>query len=590
VEGTASRATPKGGVECGRDGEVEALYRGLLSEFGVNGESWPEHFGFGDSVGTSGSTTTDDVLLDLHGGRVMEHDVTHLHELHHKALNENTAWGAALIFAFAHPSWREDVFTALLDSCRFTHECFATFMSISLAQTTHPEAAATLTDRPLYERAYSRMAEAVEGSGGNHKQDLAATALALLCMQTPILAEMVHGIDEGFALASLRSIDLPDTRLAIILDKAPSMMSGVARDADSLVAEAFGIDIQSIDLANIANERLDEIWNAWSAAIFNGFAAIIRERGGTVPPPHTHLQDARDLLAAFDSREIPTGFRVSRTDHVTLTDLQDSVSATSMTRYLLRESLWPADLHTISDDADLGELLDMLATMQGNDAALVLHAREPRRLSNCYEWLPDGFERLASLGTHPCVAARSVLVTSHAENQKQEVLHMVLPGAEAASRLIDAWGDRGPTALCVSSHCFVDRAFSADWLNPLRTKTPIIVHLDTAVTALLGHKAAHPLLPRGVATWVGKFDVEASAFDGVVWHSDGQPFIGMFIADSLGTQLVKNQIVDGVGPEVISEDADWTQWRSTIRAVLNSILATESFLDLRAGEETVTLL
>jgi len=230
-----------------------------------------------------------------------------------------------------------------------------------------------------------------------------------------------------------------------------------------------------------------------------------------------------------------------------------------------------------------------MASPTGQPPQLVFHAREPGRLSNCYSWPPEPFERLVGLGLAPCVALRTVVSDPDPSND-EHVLHLVLADANQATLVLEKWGGQGPTAFCISSRCFVDPSFSNDWLNPLRTKTPVVVLLDTSLSALLGDKDKHPLLPREVPAWVTRFGIESTSFFGLLWHSEGQPFVGLYLADSLGTQLVENQIRDGVGNAHVHDDADWDQWDLVVRAVVRSLLTTESFVDLRAGEETVTLL
>jgi hypothetical protein len=569
------------------------LYEELLSGFAGIRNLGPAHQGFDGPQGSSGTTVLNDVYLTLRGGSDAEHDVTHLHELHHKALNENSAWGAALWFAGAHPAWRGDEFIRLLDACRAIHECFATFMSVSLAGAAHHDALATLDERPLYQHAYSRMKAIVQGVGGNHKQDLAATAVALLCMQSPVLRLMADATGGQFSLSDVPWIDRPDVRLAVIQDLAGSMAQGLGRRADRTVQGAFGVDIQELDLTGATDQVLDSIWEAWSAVIFDGLADPLRDRGAVVLPPHTHLGDARALLAAFEERGISTGFRVHDADHVVLSDLDESIASISRTRYPLRETPWLADLRVAEADGDIPGLLGLvaaLASARGSDEPeLVLHAREPGRLGNCYSWPQDAFERLRALGTEPCVALRIVISGPDRDEDGQHVLHTVLNDAAQAIQVIETWAERGPTALCVSSRCFVDRSFSDKWLNALRTRIPVIVLLDTSISALIADKALSPLLPSGVPTWVARFGIESTTFFGVLWHSEDQPFIGMYLADSLGTQLVENQIRDGVGLHWVHDDADWSQWHTTIKTVARDLLATESFFDLRAGEEWVTL-
>jgi hypothetical protein len=57
---------------------------------------------------------------------------------------------------------------------------------------------------------------------------------------------------------------------------------------------------------------------------------------------------------------------------------------------------------------------------------------------------------------------------------------------------------------------------------------------------------------------------------------NGQAHVGLFLGDNLGVQLVRGQIIDAVGDGLQAADTDWSQWDTTITAVIRSVLATES--------------
>ena len=54
--------------------------------------------------------------LRLRGADTMQHHIVHLHEIHHKSLDDDTAWGALMRIAAAHPGWRESLLPWLVST------------------------------------------------------------------------------------------------------------------------------------------------------------------------------------------------------------------------------------------------------------------------------------------------------------------------------------------------------------------------------------------------------------------------------------------------------------------------------------------
>ena len=94
----------------------------------------------GEGTASSGWCSPDAYSLEPRGDDVAEHHLMHLHEIHHKVLNDDTAWGAFIHIAARHPGWSADLLPGLIKACRTVHEAFATFMSLSLARTRHEDA------------------------------------------------------------------------------------------------------------------------------------------------------------------------------------------------------------------------------------------------------------------------------------------------------------------------------------------------------------------------------------------------------------------------------------------------------------------
>jgi hypothetical protein len=112
-----------------------------------------------------------------------------LHERFHFALNESNAWGTVPTIFAAPDRAQHESLRPLLEACEPQHEAYATFGSFNLAGT--PNVRAVSRPWPCYSRSYDSLATGVSGVGGPGRQQLAANALAIVSMQTPILSQLL---------------------------------------------------------------------------------------------------------------------------------------------------------------------------------------------------------------------------------------------------------------------------------------------------------------------------------------------------------------------------------------------------------------
>ncbi|WP_154676962.1 hypothetical protein [Parafrankia discariae] len=169
-------------------------------------------------VGPAGKAGTD---LDLAG----------LHELAHALLNDSTSWGTVLA-ALAMPGpddseqSRRETLSDLVDSCRTTHECFATHASVQRALVSGENAELALRRYPNYV-VYLRQALALApGPDIDPAVRCSAVAAALTaCMQSPALFTLVEQGIRRFRLSMVPVRDHPDTRLQILRGAAAELWS-----------------------------------------------------------------------------------------------------------------------------------------------------------------------------------------------------------------------------------------------------------------------------------------------------------------------------------------------------------------------------
>ena len=88
---------------------------------------------FDRPAGSAGHYTPHAFGLRLSGSEQRVDHVVYLHEVHHAALNDMTAWGSLLHLYARLPEHRGEDFGRILDACRTLHESYATYGSVGIA-------------------------------------------------------------------------------------------------------------------------------------------------------------------------------------------------------------------------------------------------------------------------------------------------------------------------------------------------------------------------------------------------------------------------------------------------------------------------
>ncbi|WP_067905068.1 hypothetical protein [Nocardia vaccinii] len=523
------------------------------------------------------------LTLSLVGDSEVEHHVTHLHEVYHKSLNDSTAWGSALHFAYEYQPWAQELFGDLRHAAFTTHEVFATFKSINLAEMHYPEAASVLTKGSRYERYYRRARTFVQSVDSAIRQDLVVTAATRVSMQTPILEVAAAAFPGSFELSAVANADRPDTRFIWLLDNTAPFLTAIVRRADEAVTERFGEDAVHGHVLDrgVEDPELDDLWDTWEQVVYDEFAHQLTQLGSTVLPMREHHGTAARIAGLFQNVG-STGVLVAPADAPPSTDYDESVAVVSKTRFPLRQELWPASfgyLKGVVDPEDFMHVLTQVASVNGVPE-LVFHARLAGRLADSYAWGDSAKERLDALGNEIVVSVKCR--TNVGDTDELEIFHVAFKDAADALEVVDVWGDRGPRAFCISASCFVDADFAAEWIDPLRARLPTVLLLDVPTRTLTGDEKA--LLPGDQPAYGVYWGLTGTPYKALVWNVEGQPHVGIFIGDSLATQLIYGQFEDIMGENFSMEDADWSEWESTIAAVIRSITYCESFVDLRALE------
>lgn len=532
------------------------------SGFYLDGQRSKGHFG------------RDRLTLDLVGDSVVEHHVAHLHEVMHKALNEDTSWGAALQLLDAFEPWSAWA-REFRDVSRIVHESFATYMSVLLASSAFPEAWRVLDEYPRYRQLFTRVEGLLSGVAGDHRKYFVCTAVARVCMQSPVLEVLAETFPSTPSLSFCPTVDRPDARFAWILQRGLPELIEVVRSADAELEDRLGVTLDDLDERIVAeNDLLDEGWSRWEAVIFDYLAGLLSELGAVVTAPNSHLEGSRRLVDLMHATGADVDVRVAHSSSRQRTDLEDSVSTLSRTRYNLRPDLRRGVVGLVGPSVDISDVvaLTQATSTVGGVAELVVHARRAPTIAATFEWDSRSSERIASFGERAAVAVRAVVNESEISDELL-VHHAVLGSANDLVCLLDEWGDRGPAAFCASVSSFRDDEFGNQWLAAVSNRLPVVLLLDVGLTSLLGEGS---LFPPGAEVHLRELGIGSPVYRGLQWHVNGQAHVGLFLGDNLGVQLVRGQIIDAVGDGLQAADTDWSQWDTTITAVIRSVLATES--------------
>jgi hypothetical protein len=140
-----------------------------------------------------------------------------LHESLHDDLSSSTSFGSLLFLMSAHgrKTQNTSVFRSLIEKCRLTHECFATFIaSLLVAPNDWIEIA---RHYPVYRDYFSLARSLTDGFEGSFMRYHAVTSACRICMQGSVLQPLLKSGPAAFFPGMLRSLDYPDTRLRLLL-------------------------------------------------------------------------------------------------------------------------------------------------------------------------------------------------------------------------------------------------------------------------------------------------------------------------------------------------------------------------------------
>lgn len=527
---------------------------------------------------SAGLYTPDRVDLTLTGASQATDLLVYAHEAHHQALNDSTAWGAALHVLSALSEPPRACFAPLLDVCRVVHEAYATFAAVSIVAVHYPDAESLLAPYPNYERLYRSAAALTADAAGPHRRYLLATALARVSMQSPVLAAMLASDGLTVAPSDLRTIDLPDARWRWLTRAGRALTSAAAAAADDRVATDLGTAGLSADVAdggagNAVAEELDSHWETWERAAYDAFAKALGSVGATVLAFNGHMEPSGEVVERARALDPALPVRAARPQSPAPNDAALSGATIQFVRLNLVDTPRRARLAAVPGDAVASGFTPTTARAAADsDLTAVLHVRLPRRMLDSYRWTAHDTGELESAKT-PIVALRQI----ESGDSESIISHLQLPEPGMVRSLTTGHPYRLTLVTVAGASCFIDTDWSSTWLATLRDCGPLVVLIDIEAARFVG-------------SWVrGHQQITASVIrindtTGMYWATalrvGEDPAIWLHLGDELTVKLLLDQLRGTSGLLLDVSPDHIHDVTALLTHLISHLLATESFLDL----------
>lgn len=514
--------------------------------------------------------------LKLLGQDLIADQLVYVHEVHHAALNDSTAWGTVLHLLVRLPPPHGDGLLPILDACRPVHEALAMYASVNLVSAFHAGTEAALLQYPAYIALYHKMAELVEGVTGQHRRALAANTIARICMQTPVLESFVQSGPAPLRLADLRVRDTPGWRWYWICRQGAPVIARAARRADRIVGErepgALAQDVPGGEPLDVSASRFDTAWHIWETTAYEVLRQALSETGAVALAFDGHQALTGDAVRV--AREIHPGLRGIAPDLLSPapTDRDLVASVIRQVRHDFsagtgrpnRARLLPADAH------DLVLTTANAVRVEGRPV-LVADARMPLRLAELFSWPDEDRLRLTEV-TGPLTAIRTV----EAAESHEVVWHAQLASPDALAALAEAWdGEGGIVVSCVATSCLIDRDWQREWLPVMNQTGSLIMLIDLDLDWLIpGWRRQGPELMASRVT----IDDPSGQREGLVLQVPGRAEQWIVLADLVTVNLLLDQLRATTDLNVASPPDQLADRLDVLRVAYSHLLASESFL------------
>ncbi len=520
----------------------------------------------GDEHASSGVYRPRSYELTFRGDDVAQHHMLHLHEIHHKALNDDTAWGSFIHFVARHPGWDDELLDRIVRSCRLVHEAFASFMAVSLTGHRHQDIDRVLDAYPVYLPLVRRMERLLRPVPAGHRQELAATAVARFCMGPPIFDLLKSCYPNMVTLSEIPSSWLPDQRFSVFGGIGAAVVGAAVIAADVGFARAYGRPFETLVLDE-TDERLDSAWSTWEADFI---ASLVdsepRLRGLASISANAHLPLVAELVETARARGVLIQLP-HQLDELNMSDVESVQRIFTATELRLRPTPWPSALAEVGIEVAASDVLSLASG--GTRPALIIHGRTPAHVRIGFAFPQIDATELEARG-EPIFAVR-LLVD---DDGRDLILNVTIPTPEAYNDLVEAWPTGHLIANCITTSCYTSTNWQSSWLPALNAK-PTVLLVDMGLIGMVGEGR---LLGNTEPVYGSYIGLDATSFTALVWHVEGHPHVMVAIADDLTIQLFAGQLQDLLGDRLSMHDADWSEWVAVLSAVCASVLGTEGSL------------
>jgi hypothetical protein len=235
-----------------------------------------------------------------------------LHEIMHAELNDSTAWGslfhayAALVQYAPDPEAYRELSLSVIEACRRTHEVFATYTGVFLADRAAGQS--LLAGRPEYLAAYADACQLAAGiPRGCLLEWYAVISAVRACMQSRGLPEALRAGLDRFRLADLRARDLPDIRLDMLIEEGGELAKGITDDImgqlepgdrDAALRWLTAPPDQAAETGDADEEVQDRAAALAERMYFERSAAALERRGARVLDYNGHQEFTDQTVAA----------------------------------------------------------------------------------------------------------------------------------------------------------------------------------------------------------------------------------------------------------------------------------------------------
>lgn len=405
-----------------------------------------------------------------------------MHEIMHAQLNDSTAWGslfhayAALARHAPEPDAYRAVSLNVIEACRRTHEVFATYTGVFLAD--RAAGRSLLAGRPGYLDHFDDACLLAAGlPEGSQVQWYAVISAIGACMQSRGLPEALAVGLERFVLADVRARDQPDRRLDILIEEGAAITADLVAeigarlepdDREAALRWLTGPPDDSAD--DVAEEVRDRAAVVAEQACFARAAAALKSRGAPVLDYNGHQDYTEQTISAVHALA-PTAQETFWAADPGPAEPESAIQDFGLERLRVRDEPLPARVLLLSDVPrhSRRKVLRMKAEFGGYAFVVARSAGAVRSQHAVY----DRLRPLPEDDATPVVAVRTLSETAQATTIR--VYQLRSPRElRALRRQVGGLG----ILSSVSMSLLADPAWEDRWLAPLTQCGPVTILMD----------------------------------------------------------------------------------------------------------------